>query len=748
MLSYESGGTITFNKINPEDFELPSSIKIISNVKLTYAWNILHLPLISILHEDHAQLEKTDYFIKLENLESSVSILQTWTVTKSFDKTETFVVDEAFAFCIFCKHSTVGFVPEALLMFSVPFEERYEDIESLIDSIESSDPPENVSIGTTGTSIVAFQNDFNLNKSLVSVHLVNCNIQTLQVFDGMENLETLLIPFNEIPTLTDMPILPKLTKLDVSFNKISEAQQLVIPSAAMRSNIKDICIFGNPICDPKSLRYVIHLYIDSNKVFRIHGRSLYIPPGCDEEVFLNSIGATNSITVLDLKRLCITTLSPLSQLPHLKTLFASGNDLKSIDFQSETLEYADFSENQISEYPRSDSFPMLQTLLLNSNQLTYFSPLPTVCALFVGDNQISELPISDDFPMLEVLFVSGNPVSKSYQDSRFIFAIQTLKMLNGKIITPQQRQKINRQFSGVLFAEDVPRILQPKQASLDLSNHEMRDVNALSSQNLASLDLSNNLLASIDWLSTSIPRLQQLLLQNNQLQSLGFITAVPQLKVLNLSSNKLSDAHIDSLCTMKLPHLTTLSLANNSLKRAPTIRGFVSLESIDLSHNFIASVDRGVLECPNLKILNLGYNSLRKLDNVGIPSILSLDVSHNRIPSVDEVAKLRTCQRILKFWFNDNPLSQRIVPRIRCLTLLQTLQEMDGKMVTESDLSQVRILLEQSGVSFAQPTTTSTIHAGRANTNSRVNNVVMQPGLPQLNPNQPQRNTKGKGRFR
>lgn len=747
MLSFDSGGSISFTQV--DDFELPVSVKILSNAKLTASWKIVHLPLLSLLEENHAKLEKTDYYIKLNKLEDSVQMLQEWTSTKKFDKSETFCVDDSLSFCLYCKHSLTGLVPEALLLFSIPYEEKLTEIENIIDSIETSKGYMNQK--SSDTSLFAFKENFELSESLVSIHLIDCNIQTLQIFDGLMNLQTLLIPFNNIPTITDMPLLPKLEVIDVSFNKITEVQQLVISSAAVRSNIKEIYIYGNPICEPKSLRFLMNLYPNSEKVFKIRRKLLYIPPNCDDTEFLTSIDAHNSITVLDLRRLCISSLSALSQLPNLTTLFASGNDITTIDFQSNSLEYADFSENQISEYPKNESFPKLQTLLLNGNQLNCFAPLPTISALFVGNNQITDMPKPDDFPQLEVLFILGNPVAKSFPDSRFIFGLQTLKMLNGNIIPPTVRAKINRQFSGVLFAEDIPKLLQPKQTTLDLSNKEMRDVNALQSEYLSSLDLSSNLIASIDWSYNTFPRLQQLLLQNNMLQSLTFVSAVPSLRVINLSGNKLSDAHVEVLCQMKLPHLTSLSLASNTLKKGPYIARFQTLELLDLSHNFISTIDKGSFECGNLKVLNLSYNSLRKLDNVGTQSLLSLDVSHNRIPTVDEVSKLRVCQRILKFWFSDNPLSQRIAPRIRCLCLLQSLQEMDGKPVSDSDLNQVRILLEQSGVSVQQQPLSGRSAGGGGNSssmsgNTRVTQVVMQHGLPQLNPG-PGQGSKRKTRF-
>jgi hypothetical protein len=123
--------------------------------------------------------------------------------------------------------------------------------------------------------------------------------------------------------------------------------------------------------------------------------------------------------------------------------------------------------------------------------------------------------------------------------------------------------------------------------------------------------------------------------------------------------------------------------------------------------------------------LDLSYNLLRKLDHIGVPTLLALDVSHNRIVSVDEVEKLAVSAQLVKFAFNDNPLTQRISPRIRCLCILRSLTEMDGRPVSENDLAQVRLLLEQND-GMPPPSTTGRV--------AKVNTVILQPGLPQLTP--------------
>lgn len=712
-VSFETAGAITVDQMEL-GFELPKTI-ISNDFAIEHAWEIQHLPQMSF----GLQTEE-DKYVKVGKLEEVPTLLMNWTKDTLHTKETSITIEDRITVIIHCK----GNCPVHLWMFTPSTEDSLNEISRICEDMVSRELTlEPIS---TETELVAIESQCSLVETLTSITLINCGVESLSIFEECQGIVKLILPFNKITTLTDLPLLQRLEVIDVSFNEITEVQSLVPQSAAARSNLKELYIYGNPVCSPKTLRFIKSVFSNTESILKPNRQQFFL----SNQEFIPAIiknSPLESITFLDLRRMCITSLEALSQLPALETLYASDNDLYSIDFKSETLLFADFSMNSISEYPQQ--FPNLTTLMMNGNQLNNFgTELPNLQALFVGDNSIDSLPSEAKFPQLKVLFVSGNPITEMYPELRIVFAIPTLKMLNGNIITQSNHAKAEKQYHGVLFPEDLPSILAANPVTLDLSEKDMRVVDCLASEALQNISLNNNNIAQIEWLPNNLPRLLRLSVAQNQLQSLDFLYSITHIRSLDLSSNKLTEMHYTTICSYQFPHLSELNLSGNSFKAIDVLKPnhFPSLEVLNLSHNYIQVVPPNSFACGKLRVLDFSYNSLRKLDNVGVVSILSLDISHNRIPSVDEVEKLTVCQHLQKFCFNDNPLTQRISPRIRCLTLLRSVTEMDERPVTESDLSQVRMILEQNGMAFQGPLVTQQ----KPTKTSGVN--IVQPGLPQL----------------
>ncbi len=103
-----------------------------------------------------------------------------------------------------------------------------------------------------------------------------------------------------------------------------------------------------------------------------------------------------------------------------------------------------------------------------------------------------------------------------------------------------------------------------------------------------------------------------------------------------------------------LPDLITLKLANNEisslapLTRKTTEDGIVrwaSLEELDLSYNRIAEVEE--ISCPRLRVLNLGWNEIRRLEGLESSEQLEeLNLCNNQIGDCSKLRGLRRLRRL------------------------------------------------------------------------------------------------------
>ena len=745
-LASVTGGNVAATRLGEdcEEFEdlvtLSSKrVSVLGQANLSAAWSVR---VAAVAKEVEGKNPERDGFVVLPALADAVKIIQKWnhSCEGRKDIEETVDCDQTSCACILCDiYPENVSLPRAVLYFTVPA----EALLSKIESVCSSASPMAISPTDSSGTLVAMHGTFELKNTLTSVTLVECGVTSLSIFSELEQVKEINVPFNEITTLADLPHLPQLTSLDVSFNKIAYAEDLIPKERSAAVTIQSINILGNPVYSPDVLKGLSSIFKQFVPPFKVT-KTLVV----DVNSYLSGLD-TETVKCINLTGNCLTSLAPLSELPQLERLSVARNGLRCIDFKSESLIYADFSLNSLSEFPSAENFPNLETLLVNCNEIKTLTPFPSLIGLFAAGNQIEALPSEKLFPNLCILHISDNPLANSPTDLRILFQFPKMKMLNGIIITPQIHSRARSTFGGILFEEELPELIGPNQTLLDLSEKEYRDVNVLRGHAIQTLALCNNSLTSITWEPKAFPRLLCLKLAGNQIQKFDFLRDLTTLRSLDLSANKLSDPHLRIIYGIRFPNLQVLVLSNNSFKQCEVIprECFPQLESLDLSHNFIATVPAGAFDMvTTLKELKLSYNSLRKLDNLGAQSLVSFDVSHNRITSVEEVLKLGRCTQLARFWFNDNPLAQRVSHRIRVLTILRTLKELDGRAVTESDLSQVRILLEQnSGLSMLPPATSAA--PSQTSGGRKVNNVVLQPPLPSLQPTQPAKRGGRQQRF-
>ena len=140
------------------------------------------------------------------------------------------------------------------------------------------------------------------------------------------------------------------------------------------------------------------------------------------------------------------------------------------------------------------------------------------------------------------------------------------------------------------------RLIEPDQLpkslrSLTLAGSPLESVSLPPLPSLSLLDLSSS---DLSYLSPSLlvttPSLKKLMLQNNSLSSLpsSLLSPLDSLLLLNLSSNALTHSTLE-----------------------PALRDQVKLIALDVSHNKLDKVGRGLLSSlAQLQILNLGHNKI------------------------------------------------------------------------------------------------------------------------------------------
>ena len=175
---------------------------------------------------------------------------------------------------------------------------------------------------------------------------------------------------------------------------------------------------------------------------------------------------------------------------------------------------------------------------------------------------------------------------------------------------------------------------------LDLSHNYLTELNELALeyvQELRVLKVRNNQIAAItDAALQDLWDLQTLDLCFNQITRITIDSGLEYLSSLMLSNNQL-----DSVMFLRtLRNLDHLDLSFNKLHYLPSrmfTRGHV-LQSLNLSHNIISTIDNTAFLSSVQNIIDLSHNRLHMLNNTGWRGIRNLQLHHNYIKYLDRDA--------------------------------------------------------------------------------------------------------------
>jgi len=479
-----------------------------------------------------------------------------------------------------------------------------------------------------------------------------------------------------------------LEKLDLSYNSIENINEDMVNAICSYSNLKFLSLKGNSI---KVFPFLISnmekldsLVLSENKI-----ECMEFNPSCrDLDLSCNQIKdfklLSNRIYSLNLSFNRLSSF--FSHSNSIENLNLSGNDikgenfflsclnLKSIDLSynflfdlSDTfqnclsLERIDVSYNILEFLPRS--YPgNLIWLYANNNKVSDLSDslyeLKNLRFLYIQHNMITKLKV---FQSIEILNCSNNNISES---DPLRSSMQTLNFENN-------------QFSV------IPDLSMASASIIHLSNNKISNIDVSHvTECVSKLDLCFNNIRSIPSELFFLPRLQFLLLNNNQIHCLPNSIVSSRIQVLSISNNPISDlpplpstlqillAHKCSFCVIpdclsSLSHLNSLDMSENELSEIPYLP---KLETIRVSCNNI----RTIPDMPSALDVDLSHNRLFNVIMSHFPKVVSLDLSHNNIKCIESTET--QCLEILKMSHNpiSGDFSLSFFPKMLSLDFVQT----------------------------------------------------------------------------
>lgn len=222
----------------------------------------------------------------------------------------------------------------------------------------------------------------------------NNHIDLLPAFLPLQNLQTIDLSHNRLEYLPQIH-LPQLDTLNLSDNRISSiAPELQLPE------LKWLYLANNQLNH--------HSFSLAPKLEKLDLR------GNQLTQFPSDLAG--SIQQLDLRSNQIENLPEEMRFPHLELLVLSDNQLQALPegMHMPQIIKIDFSENKISQLPAPFHSSSLRELNLSFNCLQAF-PRDLQCEdlryLDLSDNQIREVIITHSYPFLETLSIENNQIT-------------------------------------------------------------------------------------------------------------------------------------------------------------------------------------------------------------------------------------------------------------------------------------------------------------------------------------------------
>lgn len=388
----------------------------------------------------------------------------------------------------------------------------------------------------------------------------------------------------------------------------------------------------------------------------------------------NAFSRSSSLTKISLHNNVILEIEEgaFDSLSHLTELDLSKNSITCIiDFNLCNLKLLNLSKNSVELFQSTSSTDLyrLIRLDLSENKMSYFPLLPR-------NNILEYLDVSRN--QLQSIDITGSPE----MNTKVYFT--HLRYLD---MSFNQLKSLPQSFFYCMRSLSVLNVSNNCISSFSITNKVLL-------QTVKTINLSFNSLQSLKFGENTLPSLEELLLQGNDLAILDhqIFQRLPSIRHLQLQQNNLeicaSDQTdqdpLDCVSFGSIPNLRFLNLSENNLWALPA-NAFADtpLVTLDLSLNLGLKMDERslsglenslvhlLLRENNISSLNTDLSSLRSLKNIDLStnqltslptwntesSIESLNLQNNNLVTLDYSTML-TLERSLKtLYMGSNPLS-------------------------------------------------------------------------------------------
>uniref|UniRef100_UPI0037E9419C transforming growth factor beta activator LRRC32 isoform X1 n=2 Tax=Semicossyphus pulcher TaxID=241346 RepID=UPI0037E9419C len=465
----------------------------------------------------------------------------------------------------------------------------------------------------------------------------------------------------------------------INIGPLTAVQSLDLSSNGLYTGMSDYFLADSPL--------LANLSLNSNSITKIAQNTF------SGSLSLEKISLHNNV-ILEIEDGAFDTLDNLTELD------LSKNSITCItDFNLRNLKVLNLSKNsmELFQSTKSTDSYSLQSLDLSENKMPYFPLLPR-------NNVLQYLDVSRN--QLQSVNVTGSPERRT----TVLYYLRYLDM------SYNQLQSIPQSFFYCMASLEVLNVSNNCISSFSITNEALL-------QTVKIINLSYNSLQSLTFGENTLPLLEELVLQGNDLTTLDhqIFQRLPSLKHLHLQQNNLeictSDRNHqdppDCVSFSSITNLEFLYLSDNNLRTLPANTfGNTPLKLLDLSLNPGLDMDKDslsglerslvhlLLRENNISSLNTDLSSLRGLKHIDLStnqlttlpmwnkesSIESLNLQNNNLVTLEPSTMLALEHSLKTLYMGSNPLS--------CCSNLGFLHMFQNSALVVPDIETVTCVLE------------------------------------------------------